>query len=106
MDFKWEWKADKWILEPLTKDTHGWRVTVEKVDGDFWSVFVAGKSLLLRYTSEQGAKLDAWHFVLSKGKPLFGTFRKPRLVTDSETSEKCPAALFGTAGRILELAIG
>jgi hypothetical protein len=81
LEFKWEWKNDKWVLEPLKDDKHGWRVTVEKVDGDLWSIFAAGKSLSLRYTSEQGAKLDAWQFVLSKGKVLFGTFRKPRLVT-------------------------
>jgi hypothetical protein len=79
LEFKWEWKNDKWVLEPLKRDTHDWRITVEKVDG-YWSIFAAGKSLSLRYTSEQGAKLDAWEFVLSKGKALFGSYRKPKLV--------------------------
>jgi hypothetical protein len=83
VDFKWVWKDDKWILEPLRKDGHDWRVTVEKVDGDFWVIFVAGSPLNLRFSNEQGAKLSAWEFVKAKGKAVYGTFRKPRLVTGS-----------------------
>ena len=83
MDFKWVWRDDKWILEPLRKKGHDWRVTVEKVDGHYWVIFAAGSPLLLRYSSEQGAKLDAWEFVSAKGNALYGTFRKPRLVTTS-----------------------
>jgi hypothetical protein len=49
---------------PLRSDGHDWRVTVQRVDGDFWPNFAAGKPLSIRYTSKQGAKLDAWQFVL------------------------------------------
>jgi len=55
---------------PLRSDGHDWRVTVERIDGDFWSNFAAGKPLSIRYTSKQGAKLDAWQFVLRNGKVL------------------------------------
>jgi hypothetical protein len=73
-------KDDKWVLEPLKDDPHGWRITVEKIDDKFWKIFAAGGPLPLPYSSEQGAKLDAWEFVLAKGKVIFATFGRPRLV--------------------------
>ena len=46
LDVKREWKKDNWVLEPMKADPHGWRVTVEKVNDNFWKVFAAfgGKS--------------------------------------------------------------
>jgi hypothetical protein len=81
LEFQWKWTDSRWVLEPVAKKfLHAWRITVEKLDGDFWSIFVAGRSLALRYTSEQGAKLDAWEFITSKRKTLLGVYSKPKLV--------------------------
>ena len=70
MEFRWSDESGVWILVPSRDD--GWRLTVSKVDDVFWSIFVVDRPLQGRYTSEQGAKLDAWEFVKSKSGALFG----------------------------------
>ena len=57
MEFRWSYESGVWILLPSRDD--GWRLTVSKVDDVFWSIFVVDRPLQGRYTSEQGAKLDA-----------------------------------------------
>jgi hypothetical protein len=69
MDFYWKYKDGGWLLRPSS-------ISVAKVDG-YWRILIEGPGyqapLHLPYTSEQGAKLDAWEFATSKSKVLFGT---------------------------------
>jgi hypothetical protein len=89
MDFQWKQDGDKWILEPAIPNSHTWRITVETVDHVFWSIYAAGTPMELRYTSEQGAKLDAWQFLTSKAKTLLGIYAKPRLISASKYRMTC-----------------
>jgi hypothetical protein len=71
IDFHWEHETDRWVLRPSRKD--GWAISVMKNEDGFWTVWVGDRALQGRYTSEQGAKLDAWEFAYSKRRALFDT---------------------------------
>lgn len=73
MDFHWRSNGENWTLVPSRDD--GWRITVEKQAPAFWAILIGGRQLRDRYTSVQGAKLDAWQFATSKAIFLFGTRR-------------------------------
>ena len=73
IEFRWKMEGESWILMPARED--GWRITVEKPDADFWTILIGGRALPGRYTSVQGAKVDAWQFAISKAVFLFGTRR-------------------------------
>lgn len=67
MKFSWQIQDDVWHLTPSM-------ISVRKLDG-FWRIYVGDRQMQLPYTSEQGAKLDAWQFAKSKCKALFGAYR-------------------------------
>jgi hypothetical protein len=46
---------------------------MKEVDG-FWIIFVHDRPMTGRYTSPQGARLDAWQFAQSKRRALFGAY--------------------------------
>jgi hypothetical protein len=71
LELHWEHETDRWALKPSRKD--GWAISVTKNEDGFWAVWVGDRPLQGRYTSEQGAKLDAWEFAYSKRKALFDT---------------------------------
>ena len=67
MEFRWELHNDQWVLSPSP-------IAVRQVDG-YWLIYVGDCPMQARYTSEQGAKLDAWQFAVSKRESLFGAYR-------------------------------
>ncbi|WP_316176218.1 hypothetical protein [Bradyrhizobium sp. SZCCHNRI1073] len=72
MMFHWERHNEEWRLLPVAGET---RIVV-RPDGPFWTVYVNDRRLAPgNYTSEEGAKFDAWQFALSKRKAIFGTYR-------------------------------
>lgn len=81
MDFHWVQQDGEWLLKPSM-------ISVRSNDSFFFVIHVGDRPLNARYTSEQGAKLDAWEFAKSKAQALFGV-RDIRLV--SETTKKPPA---------------
>jgi hypothetical protein len=67
MDFSWRRESDSWRLAPSI-------ITVRPVDG-YFEIHLGNCPLNARYTSEQGAKLDAWQFAHAKRRALFGAYR-------------------------------
>jgi hypothetical protein len=67
MEFYWELKDGRWSLSPSL-------ISVAETDG-FWTIFLGACPMAGRYTSAQGARLDAWQFAVSKCKALFGIYR-------------------------------
>ena len=68
MEFRWEAQENGSRLSPSA-------ITVRQ-DGHFWNIYVNDRRLMPgNYTSEQGAKMDAWQFALQKRKTLFGAYR-------------------------------
>ena len=65
-EFHWEIQDNRWALLPST-------ISVVEIDG-YWIIHVGDSPLDARYTSLQGAKLDAWQFAVSKRKALFGEY--------------------------------
>lgn len=75
MKFRWQNQGGAWHLTPSPAVKYEVaEITVAPEDGIFWRIFVNSRPMLLRYTSEQGAKLDAWQFASSK-RSLFGVYR-------------------------------
>jgi hypothetical protein len=72
--FEWERREGDWILTPCRDDGQKWRISVRRQDW-FWLVCVGDRPMKERYTSEQGAKLDAWQFAQSKCRALFGAYK-------------------------------
>ena len=48
-------------------------LTVRKSDWH-WNIFVGDCPMVARYTSEQGAKLDAWQYMKGHCKALLGAY--------------------------------
>lgn len=67
MPVRWEIRDGQWILHPS-------KISVREV-GRFWQIFLYDRQLNARYTSVQGAKLDAWEFAKRFRLDLFGTSR-------------------------------
>lgn len=68
MEFVWrEQDGGRCVLSPST-------ISVREVDG-FHRIFVGECPMDARYSSQQGAKLDAWQFAVAKRKALFGSRR-------------------------------
>jgi hypothetical protein len=67
MDFNWSYQDSSWKLAPSN-------ITVKPVNG-FFEIHAGDRPLNARYTSEHGAKLDAWQFAYAKRKALFGAYR-------------------------------
>jgi hypothetical protein len=67
LSLSWTFSDGRWQLTPSS-------ISVVPA-GDYWMIQVGGQALNARYTSEQGAKLDAWEFAKSRRMALFGTQR-------------------------------
>jgi hypothetical protein len=67
LNFSWRFRDGRWQLTPSS-------ISVVPL-GDYWMIHVGGQPVNARYTSEQGAKLDAWEFAKSRRMALFGTRR-------------------------------
>jgi hypothetical protein len=55
-------------------------ISVRLLDDATWGIFVGDCPMQARYSSAQGAKLDAWQFAVAKRKALFDY--RIRLVED------------------------
>jgi hypothetical protein len=66
MEFRWQELGDGWVLSPSM-------ITVKEMDG-FWIIFVGDRQMTGKYTSAQGARLDAWQFAYSKRRAIFGAY--------------------------------
>jgi hypothetical protein len=68
MNFCWKPQENGSHLSPSA-------ITVRQ-EGHFWNIYVNDCRLMPgNYTSEQGGKMDAWQFALSKRRALFGAYR-------------------------------
>ena len=65
--FNWEFRNGRWLLSPSP-------ISVVEVDS-YWVIHVGDRPMTMRYSSEQGAKLDAWEWAKSRRKALFGAYR-------------------------------
>jgi hypothetical protein len=66
MEFRWQEVGGRLVLSPSS-------ISIKEVDG-FWIIFVHDQPMTGRYTSAQGARLDAWQFAHSKRRALFGAY--------------------------------
>jgi hypothetical protein len=67
MEFHWVSNESVWWLAPSG-------ITVEQTDW-YWEVKLMGCPLNHRYTSEIGAKMDAWQYVKKNALAFFGVRR-------------------------------
>jgi hypothetical protein len=67
LEFHWQQTDGAWLLRPSM-------IRVQANDG-YWEVLFGNRPLNSRYTSEQGAKLDAWEYVKRHHRALFGAYR-------------------------------
>lgn len=75
MDFHWERKAtNRWILKASDINTEALSSISVREIASCWTIYVGESPMMGRYSSEQGAKLDAWEFAKSKRKALFGAY--------------------------------
>jgi hypothetical protein len=65
IDFRWVQQDNKWILQQCKRTWFATEIMVEPIDDMFFAIVVSGSPLMGRYTSAQGAKLDAWQFLTS-----------------------------------------
>jgi hypothetical protein len=79
--FHWVREGDRWLLTSPDAATYQVYISVAFVDGS-WAGFVGDRRVFERYNSEIGAKSDAWQFILSKRKALFGN-RRVELLDDA-----------------------
>ena len=74
MDFRWQTDDDgRWVLTPLCDWIKGC-ISVYPYNG-YWIICVGIRPLNSRYTSEQGAKLDAWEYAKSMSRVYFNANR-------------------------------
>jgi hypothetical protein len=67
MEFQWELKDGNWLLLPSS---------ISVIETDWcWVIYVSDRPMTGRYTSAQGARLDAWQYAYSKRRALFGSYR-------------------------------
>ena len=67
LNLRWSFSDGRWQLTPSS-------ISVVPL-GEYWVIHVGEQPMNVRYTSEQGAKLDAWEFAKSRRMALFGTRR-------------------------------
>lgn len=53
----------------------GLKITVRPIENGMFNYYLGENPSSLIYSSEQGAKLDAWQFALTYRKTLFGPYR-------------------------------
>jgi hypothetical protein len=73
LEFSWQREDNGLRLTPASNV--GSRLIEVKKVNDYFEIHVGNCPMNARYTSEQGAKLDAWQFAHSKRKALFGAYR-------------------------------
>ena len=67
LNLSWSFRDGRWFLTPSS-------ISVVPL-GEYWVIHVGEQPMNVRYTSERGAKLDAWEFAKSRRMALFGTRR-------------------------------
>lgn len=58
-----------------TKYLAGLKITVRPIENGMFNYYLGENPSSLIYSSEQGAKLDAWQFAQTYRKTLFGSYR-------------------------------
>lgn len=72
IELRWEDKVGTWLL--LASIPQSASISVEKRDW-YWEVMIGNCPLNHRYTSEIGAKNDAWEYAKKNCRELFGAYR-------------------------------
>jgi hypothetical protein len=67
LNLRWSFSDGRWFLTPSS-------ISVVPL-GEYWVIHVGEQPMNVRYTSERGAKLDAWEFAKCRRMALFGTRR-------------------------------
>jgi hypothetical protein len=72
--FRWQRRDGAWFLVPDCSWIPPDCISVQPLDG-FWRIQVHDRPCQARYSSEQGAKLDAWQLAYSLRRAIFGAYR-------------------------------